>query len=346
MRLTLLAALLATGGIASAQPAAPAPFPTFVGTAQKVEVAPGRALNLVCLGSGPRTVFFDAGGSDWSSIWSTILPAVAKKARACAYDRAGMGYSDAASSARSPFAVSEDLHALIGAAKITGPVVLVGHSLGGFNVKLHTALHPEDVAGLVLLDPSEERTWDRTRGAIVSKYGSRLAARSELLDKTFIDRLVARYAECATAAAGQGLAPGSLQYRRCTDPPRPKLDKAVANDRARIMGTATYQLAQSSEVANSVYGNHASDPIYAHLFRPGLFGQLPMVVLTHAEDPSTDPLDNLGTEQGRTLSRESSRLSRIGKHRIISRSAHYLQFDQPDAVLAAIDEVLAALSKP
>lgn len=111
------------------------------------------------------------------------------------------------------------------------------------------------------------------------------------------------------------------------------------------MGTATYQLAQSSEIANSVGGNHASDPIYAHLFRPGLFGQLPMVVLTHAEEPSTDPLDKLGIEQGLTLARESSRLSRIGKHRIISGSAHYLQFDRPDAVLGAIDEVFAALPK-
>src|SRR4051812_32204466 len=70
----------------------------------------GRKLNLVCMGSGDKTVLFDAGGSDWSVIWALVQPSVARRTRACSYDRAGLGYSDPAPGARSPVAVAEDLH--------------------------------------------------------------------------------------------------------------------------------------------------------------------------------------------------------------------------------------------
>ena len=56
----------------------------------------GRTINLFCMGSGKRTVLFDAGGSDWSVIWGLVQPRVAARARACSYDRAGLGYSDPA----------------------------------------------------------------------------------------------------------------------------------------------------------------------------------------------------------------------------------------------------------
>src|SRR5690242_17107768 len=56
----------------------------------------GRKLNLFCMGSGNPTVLFDSGGSDWSVIWALVQPQVARRTRACSYDRAGLGYSDAA----------------------------------------------------------------------------------------------------------------------------------------------------------------------------------------------------------------------------------------------------------
>ncbi|MGY4395547.1 pimeloyl-ACP methyl ester carboxylesterase [Sphingomonas sp. UYAg733] len=306
-----------------------------------VEVAPGRSLHVVCMGDGPVTVLLDAGGSDWSSIWSTIQPRIASRARACSYDRAGLGLSDADSGPRTPAAIAEDLHALIQASAWKGPIVLVGHSLGGFNVKLYTALHPGDVAGLVLIDPSEERSWDRTRVVITRKYGSVLSARSELLDQAFLGRLITRFRDCAAAAREKGFEAGSIPYRRCTDPDRPQLDKAVAAERATLMGTSKYQSAQASEIVNSVYGTDVSDGVYARLFRPGVFRRLPMVVLTHVEPASSDPLDLLGTEQGILLHRQTAALSTRGLQRMVSGSSHYIHFDQPDVVLAAIDEVLA-----
>jgi pimeloyl-ACP methyl ester carboxylesterase len=238
-------------------------------------------------------------------------------------------------------AIVEDLHALIGAAGLKRPLVLVGHSLGGFNVKLHTALYPEDVAGLVLVDPSEERTWDRTRAAIQAKFGERLAARSELIDLGALAGLVDHYRGCRTTALQKALDPSSVTYRRCSDPPRAQLGSEIAAMRQKIQVTAAYQTAQASEIEFSIYGTELANPIYARLFRPGAFGAMPLVVLTHEQTPTTDPLEALGNAQWLALHRGSAALSRRGVQRMVPRSSHHIELDAPEAIVAAIKEVIA-----
>jgi pimeloyl-ACP methyl ester carboxylesterase len=232
------------------------------------------------------------------------------------------------------------MHALIGKASL-GKVVLVGHSLGGFNVKLTAALYPADVAGLVLLDPSEERTWARSRVPLGARFGTTIAARAELADQAFMGWLIDRYRECAAkAVTTKGLDPTDPGFRRCADPDRPALGPALNAERRRVHATAPYQLAQASEVAWSVYGDAAADPVYARLFRPGMFGTMPIVVLTHEEEASDDPVDRLNTAQGLMLHQASAALSSRGVHRSVPKSGHYLQLDQPLVVIEAIDEVL------
>lgn len=339
-----ISSLLAVALAAILDPTATNPaqaFDAYVTPQQRIEIAPNRSLNLVCMGSGERTVLFDAGGSDWSDVWALVQPVIAASARACAYDRAGLGYSDAAAGPRSPFAIVEDMHALIEAADIDGPLVLVGHSLGGFNVKLYAALYPDDVAGLVLIDPAEDRWWSRTREWAVEEYGASLAARSELIDGRFIQSLVDRYRSCADTARSVDLDPASLTYRRCSDPVRPQLGPAIADSRRTLQVRAAYQDAQWSEVAWSVYADGRPDPIYGTLFRPGAFGAMPMLVLTHQDPPSNERLDQLGTEQILRLHRETARLSSRGRHRVVSGAGHYIQLDRPEEVIAAIEEILS-----
>jgi pimeloyl-ACP methyl ester carboxylesterase len=337
-----LCALLAAAS-APAEPPDPPSADAYVQPGRRVEVAPGRALNLVCIGSAERTVLFDAGGSDWSVVWALVQPRVARHARACAYDRAGLGFSDPGPGARTPVAIVEDLHALVQAAGLKRPLVLVGHSLGGFNMKLYAALYPEDVAGLVLIDPSEERDWDRTRPMIRAKYGPVLAAKAELLDRTFLAGLMRKYEECRTAAANAPLDPEAPIYRRCTDPVRPQLGPAIAAARRRIQVTTAYQKAQASEIVNSVYGDPGSLPVYERLFRPGMLGSRPIIVLTHGLYDAEDPLDSLGQMQGIAVHRQTARLSRKGAQRVVPGSGHNVPFEVPDAVVAAVEEVLAGL---
>lgn len=310
-----------------------------------VEVEKGRSLFLRCVGSGPVTVLFDAGGSDWSIIWAQLQRAIGDRVQACAYDRAGLGKSPAARGPRTPAAIAGDIHSLIAAADFKRPVVLVGHSLGGFNVKLAAALFPDDVAGLVLIDPAEERTWERSRDRLARKYGERPTAQAELADRSFFPALVENYEKCVRIAASTGLAAGSNDYRRCADPDRPALGKEANEERQKVQGTLGYQQTQASEIRWCVYADPGSDAVYARLFRRGALGSKPMVVLTHLEEPSQDPVDRVNAEQGILLHKETAALSSRGVHQEVSGSGHYIQLDRPDVVIAAVDRVVAQVRK-
>ena len=116
-----------------------------------------RALRWVEAGSGSPAVLFDAGlGEPGSLAWAGVLPAVARRTRVIAYDRAGTGASDP----MSPLTVDgeiADLAALVSEAA-DGRCVLVGHSWGGLLAQLFAFRHPDMVAGLALVDPADEET--------------------------------------------------------------------------------------------------------------------------------------------------------------------------------------------
>lgn len=338
----LAAAALGGASAASASGVDPALGLAYARPHEAVDVG-GRKLDLFCMGSGPHTVLFDAGGSDWSDVWALVQPALARRARACAYDRAGLGRSDPALLPRTPEAIAEDLHALVVAAGLRTPLVVVGHSLGGFNMKLYAALYPGDVAGLVLIDPSEDRTAARARGLLRRTFGASIAARSELRDLTLFAWLTDRYGRCARLAAERPLEAASADYRRCTDPVRKALGPEIAAARARLQATSAYQTAQASEILNSVYAHDRADPVYADLFQPGVFGRKPMVVLTHGLHDANDPMDVADQAVGVALHQETARLSKVGQHRIVPAATHYIQLDAPEAVIAAVEEVLGAL---
>jgi pimeloyl-ACP methyl ester carboxylesterase len=295
------------------------------------------------MGAGKHTVLFDSGGSDWSVIWALVQPSLAGDARVCTYDRAGLGYSDAAPGARSPMAIVDDMKALVKAAALKTPLVLVGHSLGGFNVKLYTALYPEDVAGLVLVDPSEERSDERSRSLSVARLGEIGTARKEVTDLMWLGRLLDRYRTCADLARAGNLDPTSIAYRRCSDPVRPALGPEIAAERLKIQVTPAYQQAQASEILNSIYGDVRPDSAYQRLFRPGSFGQRPVVVLTHGIYDESDPMEVADYQAMSALHQESAALSSRGRQRIVPDTHHNIQIDRPEAVVEAIREVLREL---
>ncbi|MBA2443876.1 MAG: alpha/beta fold hydrolase, partial [Nocardioidaceae bacterium] len=118
----------------------------------------GRELALRCWGAGDPTVFVDGGccGPDGTlqGLSAQFIRRIAASTRICAYDRAGTGRSDPAPEGRPRTAddVIADLHTLIEAAGLGGPLVLVGASFGGMIVTYYAARYSEQVAGVVLLD--------------------------------------------------------------------------------------------------------------------------------------------------------------------------------------------------
>jgi pimeloyl-ACP methyl ester carboxylesterase len=122
----------------------------------------GRRLYINCSGAGGGpTVILEAGFGNYSSTWNRVQPEVTKFARVCSYDRAGLGGSDPAPTPRTVVAFTEDLHALLSNAKVPGPYVLVGHSLGGILARLYASYYPAEVAGMVLVDSTHEDEPDR-----------------------------------------------------------------------------------------------------------------------------------------------------------------------------------------
>jgi pimeloyl-ACP methyl ester carboxylesterase len=115
----------------------------------------GYRLHLACTGSGSPTVVLQSGLGGTSASWARIAPAVAGTTRVCAYDRAGQGWSEDAPHEQDGNAAAADLHALLDRAGENGPYVLVGHSIGGDHAMVYAARHPEQVAGMVLLDATD-----------------------------------------------------------------------------------------------------------------------------------------------------------------------------------------------
>jgi len=112
-----------------------------------------RKLFIQCMGSGSPVILMEAGGGDESSAWAGIMPALAEQTMVCAYDRAGTGRSDPApDEPRTAADVQDDLDALLEAASIEPPYLLVGQSFGGAVSLFHAMRHSENVAGMVIVD--------------------------------------------------------------------------------------------------------------------------------------------------------------------------------------------------
>jgi pimeloyl-ACP methyl ester carboxylesterase len=108
--------------------------------------------SLVVAGAGSPTVVFEAGLGKGKEVWGSVFNEVAETTRAVAYDRAGYGESERATSAREPMQIVRELRAMLIEEGIPPPYVLVGHSLGGTIMKLYARAFPDEVAGVVLVD--------------------------------------------------------------------------------------------------------------------------------------------------------------------------------------------------
>ena len=116
----------------------------------------GYRLHLRCTGDGAPAVILDTGLGGSTPGWGFVQPEVARFTRVCSYDRAGMGYSDPGPSPRTARRIASELAELLARSGIAGPVVLVGASIAGFDVRVFASDHPERAAGLVLVDASHE----------------------------------------------------------------------------------------------------------------------------------------------------------------------------------------------
>lgn len=175
----LLVSFIAAGGLMSA---AGRPIPR--GT--MVDIGQGRQLRLVCEGpaqaaSARPLVWLEAGAFGFAADWGATQEALAAAGwRSCAYDRAGLGFSPPSPAPRDGLAIVDDFERLVAASGEKGPFILVGHSMAGLRLRQYVGRHPDQAAGLVLVDAAtpEASLSDQARPFIKAfTLASRWAAR-------------------------------------------------------------------------------------------------------------------------------------------------------------------------
>lgn len=285
----------------------------------------GHLLHINCMGEGSPTVIFESGLGGMSTAWANIQPQVAKTTRACAYDRAGIGWSEPGPTPRDPKQIAHELHTLLGKAGIDGPYVLVGQSFGGLYVRMYADMYPNEVAGMVLVDSSHPDMWTRLPPeAVATLKFPAWQARAV----TFLTRLgVFRLAGGGPLLTGCG----GLPVRQC-------------KESQAFEATARYAVTWRQE-----YYERNRD---AQVRATRDLGDKPLVVLT-AGDHSRDFAGGLSPAERTRFERswynlqsELAALSTDSVHLVVEGAGHStLQTDQEDAqeTIAAILRVVKAV---
>jgi pimeloyl-ACP methyl ester carboxylesterase len=273
----------------------------------------GYRLHLNCTGEGTPTVLMDAGLGGSSLDWSTVQPEVAKFARVCAYDRAGMAWSDAGVQPRTSQQIVKELHTLLGNAGVPAPYVLVAHSLGGINMQLYASQYPNEVAGMVLVDSSHENQFSRKD---LPQIPSFLPLLIKMLTPFGVARIINKVAE-----------PPNL-------PPDIERERTALYSHTRSMYAVADEM---SAIHTSAAQLHAA---------PMRLGDKPLIVLTHGikeTTPFNKPEDAERMEQAwREFQADLARRSSKGKQIIAEKSGHYIQFYQPELVIDTIRQIVEA----
>ena len=307
------AAAIAAAGITSATYQAIAEardHRRFPGPGSLVDIG-GRRLHLVTAGEGSPVVVIIPALADNVLQWLGVLEAVAAGTQACVYDRAGVGWSDPPPHwRRAPDLMAADLHTLLRAAKVPPPYVLAGHSIGGIVARRFYVRHPDEVAGILLIDSSHEGQARRFDAADWRKGTAgyiRVMARRQ-----------ARILGARRLADSLGLMPG-IEDDVAREAPPEHADAA----RAVILSTRQRRT-MVREMLMMVRLREA----------PPDLGSVPLAVLTRASSPGA------GWLAWAQMQDELAALSSDSIHIHAERGGHYLQRDDPDLVVQAIRDLV------
>lgn len=277
----------------------------------------------------------DSGGGVPAIGWIKVQPDVAKFARVCSYDRAGYGWSEPGPEPRTSLQIATELKMLLEAAGEKGPYVLVGHSFGGYNIRVFTARYPNDVVGLVLVDASHEDEDERVEGIVppaVKQQEKREEDRNEKLDRILTPLLIHLGIQRLAVAVGWSTAGWDVP-------------NSVSKD---LMEELLY-LQQETKYRNAIDSEARVDKQSAAQARAaGNMGDRPLIVLTAGKPYDPDPLlskedmDKLNNMWINVLQVEEAHLSTRGKQIVVPNSSHGIPFERPDTVISAIRNVWSA----
>ena len=293
-----------------------------------VNIAENRRLNLRCEGDGAPTVILEAGANADSTAWFRVQPLIAARTRVCAYDRAGYGFSDEGPKPRTLDADVADLRALIQAAGVRTPIVLVGHSLGSNIARRYAEEHPGDVAGLVLVDPPEQNLAAFLPAEWKVQDTAMIAQRDQFLDR------------CEQGAQTGRLAVPPPELQGCLRAAPPWMSERVAAFVAAYKQRPAYWRTLRSELTeNAAIFGSAVSPKESH-------GATPVVVLVAGNAVASAPEGiRTGMQAARAATHDAIvASSRQGRMQHVPESSHDMQLDQPQVIADAVVALLPGAS--
>jgi pimeloyl-ACP methyl ester carboxylesterase len=269
----------------------------------------GRLSHIHCAGVGSPTILLESGLDDqgaWG--WAGLQAELSRISRVCAYDRAGTIWSEPRGGPRDAERIARELHALLSAASEPTPYVMVGHSLGGLLVRVYDGRYPGEAAGFVFVDashPEQDRRWPvEVRDMIERMKGEP--------DRRWLFRMLTPFRIFAPERA----TPRTAYWWR-------SMPEGVLSEGREI------------------------DAMSEQAGRTGALGDRPVVVLTAGEART---MPGLSEESDAAMRRiwlelhgELAGLSTNSDHRVVEGAGHYVHWDRPEAVIAAIRDVVTAV---
>lgn len=283
----------------------------------------GHRLHAVCAGCGTPVVVLESGIAASSLSWARTQPEMARFTRVCAYDRAGLAWSDLATTPRTLARIVSELHALLAGAALPPPLVIVGHSFGAFIALAYSARYPAEVDGIVLIDPPSEWMPMTRRQARLIAGGVQLSRVGGLLARLGVVRV------CLTLLTGG--APGvPRRFVRVFGPTAARTLERLVGE-VRKLPQEVHPIVQTLWCQPKCFRALADhlraleDAVASVAMLPPL-GDVPMVVISSG-DQTADVLAS-----HRAMARRSSR----GRHVVSAKSGHWVQFDDPELVVETV----------
>jgi pimeloyl-ACP methyl ester carboxylesterase len=254
--------------------------------------------------------------------------------RACAYDRAGLGWSEPSRAPRTIDRILRELHGIVTNASpvpgSSGPAVLVGHSFGAFLVCAYASRHPGDVAGLVLIDPPSEWHELTRHQARLLRGGIHLSRLGGVLATLGVVRA------CLTLLTGG--APGVPRHVvRLFGPTTARTLERLVGEVQKLPPEVhpLVQMVWCQPKCFRAMADHLSalEQTAAAVSRITSLPDVPLVVMSSGDQPA-DVLDK---------HRRLAQLSPMGRHIVAGTSGHWIQFDDPDLVVTTIRTVIDSI---
>jgi pimeloyl-ACP methyl ester carboxylesterase len=281
----------------------------------------GYHLHVNCVGSGGPVVVLDPGIGEFSSGWAEIQRELAGSTTVCAYDRAGLGWSEQSHRPRTVEVMVDELHTLLTRSGLPAPFILVGATFGGLLVRVFAHQYPELTAGLVLIDATHERQFEP------EPIHTAVTRMSKLIPIIYgIKRAMVSVGATALFPSLAGIP----SYITLPEPER-KVYSALVRSRPAIIATQAAELSSILESHRQARERGITD-----------LGNIPLIVLRHGRvQPQltpelTDMVEALHVE----LQAELASQSPSGCLVVAEHSGHAIQYDEPQMVIRAVEEVV------